>query len=157
MQANKNDLQCLTCTNDQDTVCNGTVQCVGIQDRCITVNGEYSCCILIQSCGLVKQRCFHPQGKLTSMTHFWSVAVHLQTYVKFCLTWKSDLLSPPTLLTSPVHLNVVEPASVIQPGLSDWVFVLCCLVSFPWLSIRTNKQNTPLYKYRISCQFIKYT
>ncbi|XP_038572892.1 phospholipase A2 inhibitor and Ly6/PLAUR domain-containing protein-like, partial [Micropterus salmoides] len=52
MQANKNDLQCLTCTNDQDTVCNGTVQCVGIQDRCITVNGQvdFNDTFLIRGC-----------------------------------------------------------------------------------------------------------
>ncbi|XP_026202312.1 phospholipase A2 inhibitor and Ly6/PLAUR domain-containing protein-like [Anabas testudineus] len=45
----KNGLKCPTCTwiSYDKWICNSTVECVGVQDRCIAVNGKTSCCILV--------------------------------------------------------------------------------------------------------------
>lgn len=137
-----NSLQCVTC--DNDAVCNKTVQCVGVQSRCFKGYGEpftgvtsaFKCSLMDLIYSFVKQWFCHPQWKLiTTPSRF--LAVLLQTCVLF--SWTRHLLWL-VILTLPEDQNVVEPASVIQPGRSIWVLLPCFLFFFSLSSIRTKSE-----------------
>ena len=145
----KNNLTCFTCDDSSSAVCNKTVQCVGDEDRCISGTGEPSWSFYVSkhiiaafkvsiSCWLnllkLKKVFCHPQWKVPWVQKVMPLDVSLEICVKVFLTWRTCLV--PSLFN---HQNAVEAASVTQPGLSKWMWWLCCLDSLPLSAIRTKR------------------